>query len=1312
MHFNHLNVNDGLSQSTILEVFKDHVGFVWFGTRTGLNRFDGVSIEEFLQNPEDSLSINFGFIMSIVEDQQGDLWIGSRGGLYHYDRSMEKFSRYLNIPENKASLGSNFIRELVIDKSERLWICHDQGLDIFDAENKVFLHVFEELSSQWPVDITRLFGITEDLEKRIWVCSDTDIHQILWDQQKIQSYVIPARENDSNFEIPETTIYVSSDGKLWIASENGHVYSYLEKSDEIVRELEGIIPECVFKSVGEDDEGNLLLGTSSNGLFLFDKKNGKVEQFTHDGNNPHSLSNNHIHSIEKDETGTIWIGTRNGGVNFTHKYNKNFKWIAKIQNNSNSLINNNVTTLLEDQNNNIWIGSSGGLTLWNIEEDSFTNFSRKNIFPELTGGFIVHSLLEFCPKTIWAGSAEPGGIFEINIDDLKIKPVDLSWDTNGILKKEKIFTLNRDLNGFLWLGTLSGIYRVNFANQTIRSYNTANSGLRSNLIRSCYIDSKGMIWYGTSAGLFMYDDNNDDFIHISSFILDFATSPQWVFSIYEDRLGQFWVGTAGYGLVLYDRETGDWERYTTKDGLQSNVITGILDDDNGNLWISSYKGITKFSSHDKIVLHNYDTDDGLRSIEFKEDCQLKTSKQKIIFGGIHGLTIFGLEDLSDNPTVPNLVFKELRIDNKLVLPNAKKFPLKESISQTKEISLKHFQKSFSLSFAALNMVDARKNNYLCFLEGYDDEWYSPVAKGIVHFDNLKPGKYIFHVKASNNDGVWNEEGISLRIRMHPPWWFAFWAYGIYFSIFVALLLLYANLVRNREKEKQIAQGERKEKEKILELNKARLQFFTEIAHDFKNPLSLIISPIEQLSKYHSSDKNFEKLLGLISRNAKRLNYLSGELMTFRKLEMGQINLEKHNRDIVSHIQRIVVEFMPLINRKKIHFNFNYDISPMILSFDEERMERVICNLLDNAIKYTSVEGTIRIDIESLPKVDKAIISGNSENNLIIRVFNSGPPFSSDDLERIFERFYQGGKLRKAGYGHGIGLPLVKGLVELHKGSIEVINIASEGKEFIIRLPKSSSKEEFTYTQETETDVISEITPFEIETKSEVLQLENHDHNINVEGELPLILLVEDNDEFREYLGSNLNQNFRIISGSDGSQGFVKAIKNMPDLIISDIMMPVMDGLEFCKKLKEDLRTCHIPVILLTSKAEIEHRIQGLEIGADAYITKPFINKHLEIQIQNLINTRLLLARKFSSSDSFVPEKVFTNKIDQEFLNNAMLYVQNNIAEDDLGIDVLGSHLCVSRRHLYRKIKVLTGSSPVEFINNPLKNFTDTPPLFS
>ncbi len=421
-------------------------------------------------------------------------------------------------------------------------------------------------------------------------------------------------------------------------------------------------------------------------------------------------------------------------------------------------------------------------------------------------------------------------------------------------------------------------------------------------------------------------------------------------------------------------------------------------------------------------------------------------------------------------------------------------------------------------------------------------------------------------------------------------------------------------------------------------------------------------------------------------------------MTFRKLEMGEIKLDKRNQDIISFIQGIINEFVPLIRRRNIHLNFNYDSPRLIIPFDSEKMERIVCNLMDNALKYTQEGGAIKIGIESNPKKMAVKSSISSDNEVVIKIFNSGPAFSRDELEKIFDRFYQGSSSGKSRSGFGIGLPLVKGLVELHQGSIKVENIPGQGKEFTIRIPKSSADEDLNVTPHMDTKEIIELDQIVNIRNTEVFNSETLNSNILGSSEKSLILIVEDDDDFREYLESSMNKNYRVITGSNGFEGLRTAIKDMPDLIISDIMMPKMDGLEFCRKLKKDLRTCHIPLILLTAKAEFDHRLEGLEIGADAYLTKPFIYKQLDLQVKNLINTRILLSRKFSSKDLFIPEEVYISKIDQEFLTKAILYVQNNIAEGDLNINVLSSHLCVSRRHLYRKIKVLTGSSPVEFIN--------------
>ncbi len=846
LRFKHLGVTDGLSQSTVWEVFRDHLGFVWFGTRTGLNRFDGLSIEKYLQDPEDSLSINFGFIASIVEDQKGDLWIGSAEGLYHYDRNMERFSRYLHDPDKPESIGSNFIRNLEVDKMDRIWICHDKGLDMFAEEDDSFIHVFDELDTNSTLDLEKIFDVAEDAFGRVWASSNTELYQISWDQNQIKMYEIPFVYEDSSTVNEETFLFAGTSGKLWAAGLNGQVFSFSEVEDRIVSESVDILPGCSINCISEDLDGNLLIGTDYGGLFVFDNNSCQTSQYINDPNNQQSLSNNDIYSIYSDKDGTIWIGNWLGGVNYYNVYDKTFEWVQNNISDPNSLVNDYLTAFYQDVSQNVWIGTYDGISKWDFDDNTFENCFSRDANSNFFKGSAVHSFFEFKPGTIWAGTSIPGGLFEIDVSSLVVKPVQHSWDTRGIFKEAKFLTIDKDVDGFVWFGTRSGIYKVNFEDQTIRSYNSANSALRSNVITSSYIDQEGVIWFGASTGLFKYDKPNDEFIHISSFFSDNSSSPKWVYSILEDHLGQFWIGTAGYGLILFNRKTGDWDRFSTKDGLPSNVITGIVEDNSGNLWISSYKGITQFSSVDKAVLRNYDSNDGLRNIEFQPDGNLITKSQDILFGGVNGFVIFNPADLLDNPNVPNIVFKELRIANELIKPGLKQSPLKQSLSQTNEISLNHYQNPFSLSFVALNLVDAPKNNYLCFLEGYDEEWYTPGLSGIVHIHNLKAGWYTFHVKGSNNDGVWNEEGISLDIRIRPPWWFSIWAYGIYILIFVGLLLFYARLLRNREKEKQITQAERLEKEKIRELNKARLQFFTEIAHDFKTPLSLILSPADQL----------------------------------------------------------------------------------------------------------------------------------------------------------------------------------------------------------------------------------------------------------------------------------------------------------------------------------------------------------------------------------------------------------------------------------------------------------------------------------
>jgi len=1295
MKFRHLGMKDGLSQSSVLEIFRDSEGFVWFGTRTGLNRYDGISVKEYLQDPDDPIAINFGFVLSIVEDEMSDLWIGSKG-LYHYDRSLEKFTRYLDTVLDNQTQASNLIDRLEFDGSGNLWICHRGGLNLFDTTKKEFMPIFDIVENTYDIDPETIQDIEVDETNRIWFCTSTHLYRLFLEQKTLKQYSIPFRPSDNSNSAEVTLLHARQAGKLYIAGNNGQVFSFSETMQQVVNDELEIPAGYPVNCLAEDLDGNIIIGTNDGGLFKFDWIMGSLDQYTHDANNPYSLVNNLIYSVFPDQHGTVWIGTWDGGINYYNKYDGFFNWVAHNPKDENSLKSNDVTSFFEDDSARLWIGTWKGISCWNRSENDFCDYPAVedpfNILDEAE----VYCFFSLEPGRVWVGTGDPGGIFEIDTKNKQVRPLTFPWESSEPLKKSSVLSIVRYKGSDIWICTDEGAYRYNLETETYHLYNASNSGLKHNRIITTYMDSSGDFWVGSSSGLYLFDEQKNDFLYVSSYTEDSEFPDHWVYSIFEDDLGQFWVGTGGYGLVLYNRDNGDFRRFTVKDDLNSNVITGINTDYEGKLWISTYKGITEFNPNAKEVISNYDYSDGLHHIEFRPGCSYSTMDGDIVFGGSQGFTIFNPAEFIVNPHVPNIAFKELRIANKVIVPGRKKSPLKQALNHTDEIVLNFNQKHVSISFVALNLVDAPKNNYLCFLQGYDEEWYSPTSPGVVLFENLNPGRYTLQVKASNNSGIWNPSVKALKIRIKPPWYRTGLAYFLYVIVLGLILLLYARLIQYREKEKQKVLLERSEKEKIMALNKVRLQFFTGIAHDFKTPLALILSPIEQLQNYHSNDDKFERLIGIVSRNARRLNFLIAELMTFRKLEIGELKLNKQQVDVAEFLQGIASEFAPILKRRGIQLETQINGQQHVVSIDQDKMERVFYNLIDNACKYTPKGGIIRISCGS-GNTEGSQYSMDQEGVYQVIVFNSGSPFTQEELVKVFERFYQGNDHKGSNQSYGIGLALVKGIVELHKGRISARNSGSEGKEFIIKLPSVIKENDFVYT-ETDDDLTRIQDRIETTNDSEVFILDDEPKQQVLAAEKPLVLIVDDNTELCNYLETNMGERFITATASDGKEGFTSATKQMPDLIISDIKMPKMDGLEFCQKIKSDIRTSHIPVILLTARSEIENRLEGLETGADAYITKPFEYRHLEVQVSNLIKNRVLLANKFSGKDPFKPDEIHSSKVDQEFLEKAIHFVYDNISETSLNIDNLSKHLCVSRRHLHRKVKVLTGSSPVEFIS--------------
>jgi signal transduction histidine kinase/DNA-binding response OmpR family regulator len=867
-------------------------------------------------------------------------------------------------------------------------------------------------------------------------------------------------------------------------------------------------------------------------------------------------------------------------------------------------------------------------------------------------------------------------------------------------------------------------------------------------------DKSGVLWVGTGNGLNQFDREKEQFIRHPFDPGNPKNSDISISSIHEDWKGRLWVGTMSHGLHFFDRKTGSFSSVAKMDGLPSNQINGILEDNSENLWLHTENGIAKYNPDTKNI-KVYDEKDGLRIGRniFKAFC--KNDNGEMYFGGTNGFVRFHPDKLRDNPHIPRVAITDFKIGYQTVAIGVDS-PLKKSITVTDSITLSYSENDLSFEFAALDYTAPDKNQYAYIMEGFDRDWINSGTRRFANYTNLSPGEYTFRVKGSNNDGIWNEEGASLRIIINPPWWKTWWAYTLYGILLLAAFFSFRRYEINRQRLKHelelehlYAEKEHLEAEKVKELDRLKSRFFANISHEFRTPMTLILGPLERLISQTADEKLHDTFL-LMQRNGQRLLRLINQLLDLSKLEAGKMAMQAAPYDLEEVLKPLVMAFESLAGLREIELHFVPPPEPVILYLDRDKFEKIMTNLLFNAFKFTPEGESVIVDCE-FPKgaggiadssiADMGFPEGTGRNadlkdqseirdpkskisNFVkITVRDTGIGIPPNQLPHIFDRFYQASNFSygetlqaTSQQGSGIGLALTRELVELHKGKIAVESEVGEGTTFTVHLPLGKEhlqKEEIVErkARSEERDAMS--------MSSDQLSAISDQEMLNIEGEQagidqspnrpipkspnpqitqsPNILIVEDNPDMHAYIRDHLKNNYRVIEAENGVEGFKKAAKEMPDLIISDVMMPQMDGFELCAKLKTDERTSHIPVILLTARASWESKIEGLETGADAYLTKPFDAKELQIRIKNLIGQRRKLRERFSKEITLQPKDITVTSADEKFLMKIMDVIEAHLSDPDFRVEYLSKEVAISRAHLHRKLQALTDLSPVEFI---------------
>ncbi|HYG38574.1 MAG TPA: response regulator [Cytophagales bacterium] len=890
------------------------------------------------------------------------------------------------------------------------------------------------------------------------------------------------------------------------------------------------------------------------------------------------------------------------------------------------------------------------------------------------------------------------------------------------IQNDNIAHIYEDKRGNLWIGIGSGIELLDRKTFTFTHYNY----IFSNTLLGSYPgdileDKEGNLWIGTFEGLCILDrDKNkvEEFFHNDKD--KSSISSNVVYTLFEDSRGNLWIGTVG-GLNLYDRKTRSFRAFHAKDGLPSDAIYGILEDKKGNLWISTSNGISQFNPKTK-SFKNYNVDDGLQGNEFKLNAFYKLRNGAMLFGGDNGFNLFYPDKIKDNKVVPPVLFTDFKIFNKSV-PIGSDSPLKKHISQTEELTLSYKNSVISFEFAALSYFSPERNQYAYKLEGFEDEWNFVGNKREATYTSLEAGEYTFRVKASNNDGIWNEKGKSIKIIITPPFWQTWWFRVVMFFVFLILLNVFIRLRVNsyrRQKEilKRLVQKKTKEiiaksegleranielskqKEEILdqkneilamsqkvkEADEKKLKFFTNISHEIRTPLTLILGPAERLIEKAESAPNLKEELGIVYKNANRLLNLINELMDFNKMDNGEMKMLVGEGDIVAFCSEIVYAFEELSERKKIRLSFLPNIDRFITWFDASKMEVVLFNLISNAFKFTPEHGEIKVDLTI----------GKPENQIAIFVTDNGIGIEKEKINKIFDRYYQIESSVSLHKGTGLGLAYTRELVELMGGKIEAKSCPGHQTIFNISLPlltpeiiEGNDK----YIQLPEEKIM--VRNKTVNGFSEHIEEINYNHELIAEG--LKILVVDDNEDLRKYIRSCLGEGFMIYEAKNGTEGLISAKQHFPNLIISDLMMPEMDGMEFCLRIKEDFEISHIPVILLTAKTDEESKIEGYEKGADDYITKPFSKDLLMARIDNLIRSRNKLRESFKEKVILEPKKVTVSSPDEKFLVKAMEIVESNIHNSEFDATEFVKGMGMSRSLVYMKLKELINLSPAEFI---------------
>ena len=1268
--FSYISINEGLSQSTVFSIDQDKKGNMWFATYDGVNKYDGYAFTVYQHNEDDPNSIANDISRIVKTDSQGRVWIGTRDGLSRYDEEKDIFQNFF-YEKNGKHLQVNGIEEI---SPEQLLISTPEGLIMFDIKESKFID--DSFSTAMHKTIASTLYRHDD---QIYIGTSTDGLYTYSITQKTFEKVIPILGTKQI-----QAILQQSPTRIWVATEGAGLFLINPKTKEIKNYLHSpsnpkSISSNYIRSLAMDSQNRLWIGTF-NDLNIYHEGTDSFASYSSNPVENGSLSQRSVRSIFMDSQGGMWLGTYFGGLNYYHPIRNRFKNIRNIPY-KNSLSDNVVSCIVEDKDKNLWIGTNdGGLNLYNPITQRFTSYTlQEDESARGIGSNNIKAVYVDEKKSLVYIGTHAGGLSILHRNSGQVENFN---QRNSQLVNENVYAILPDGEGNLWLGTLSALVRFNPEQQSFTTIEKEKDGtpVVSKQITTLFRDSHKRLWIGGEEGLSVFKQEGLD-IQKASILPVSNVTKLFTNCIYEASNGVIWVGTRE-GFYCFNEKDKQIKRYNTTNGLPNNVVYGILEDSFGRLWLSTNRGISCFNPETE-KFRNFTESDGLQSNQFNTASYCRTSVGQMYFGGINGITTFRPELLLDNPYTPPVVITKLQLFNKVVRPDDETGILTKNISETKSITLKSWQTAFSIEFVVSNYISGQHNTFAYKLEGYDKEWYYLTDSRTVSYSNLPQGTYQFLVKAANSDGKWNPIPTALEIIVLPIWYKTWWALLIFFATFAGFITFVFRFFWMRKSMEAQLEIERRDKEHQEEINQMKMRFFINISHELRTPLTLILTPLQEIIN-KISDRWTRNQLEYIQRNANRLLHLVNQLMDYRRAELGVFELKAKKGNAHQLIQDNFLFYDKLARHKKITYTLHSELEDKEVLFDANYLELIVNNLLSNAFKYTESGQSITVTLKE-------------ENGwLLLQVSDTGIGIPINKQGKIFERFYQ---IESEHVGSGIGLSLVQRLIELHHGRIELDSEENKGSTFSVYLPQDlsvykPSELASNNEQNEEEQVYSTNSKAMYFIDTEKVENESVESGDKKRG---TILIVEDNNEIRRYLSNGLADLFNTLEAGNGEEALEKLKDNEVDVIVTDVMMPVMDGIKLCKNVKQNIRTCHIPVIILSAKTDIKDQMEGLQMGADDYIPKPFSLAILTTKIQNMMRTRRRMLDKYAKSLEVEPEKITFNAMDEALLKRAMAIVEKNMDNIEFSTDEFAREMNMSRSNLHLKLKAITGESTIDFI---------------